>query len=501
MRPSCFCLFHSCLPGRRTSRSRANRDREEFPTEESSCSILNQVVVDTSAYVCHAEAVGTELLDVTDDASCSVLTFEEKLTAPQHWQLDLDPLPSEVPLSTESMLADLPEPTAPIEVSDLELQALSIALEAPPIDDDIWGDLDLSAIATAPSTAAVEHDHPPNPVSDSDDDKIIGLCIVFDPTSEMLRETLPADPTKTKLRSLQQIEPVDVRLLGRHLVDSSEISTEDLLDYSNSDLFDSAADWIPKFETWNGQLFEGDDVAVVSAGPENDDEEIEIVFYYPDDDDDYDDYDDDDDNESETDIPKESNYDDKPEPSVSEHGSLDEESYYSIVEGGAKEEIEILFLDESDDVSETESTQFEDCLSIFTPSVSFEEYTANLSRMLDDKEEKISQASPAYEWFLPDHIGLKPRKRHTPHDLLRKSLSDAKSLSDTKSGSTPTVTLATESIASNSFENYHEEESVVSDGSRASDAVQDLVEFCRAIELPVDPIREGYTIPMISVGT
>jgi hypothetical protein len=201
-------------------------------------------------------------------------------------------------------------------------------------------------------------------------------------------------------------------------------------------------------------------------------EEIEIVFYRED----------------------EEEEEEKSEDSESSSSSSSSGSVY--VDDDGSEEIEIVFFacrdeeqgDGGDSIScnssnDESSSKYTDCRSNFTPLPNEwflpqepdEDILADRDIFVDEDIDMLSNFTPPYEWFHPDHVDVEPRKEKATHNLLKLLVS-----------SSPATPVTTASSQSNTFDCNEPLDTsddwldFMSVGSGASEVVQNLLELCRA---------------------
>jgi hypothetical protein len=302
---------------------------------------------------------------------------------------------------------------------------------------------------------------------------VLGLVIMFDETSELLREgSEPECLKRSKLKKLQEMESYEDSLLGKPPEDLSQVSSECFEDMLGFHL-DSIAmpDWQSELESeWDHNESLGVSPASTLPTPTSGNEEIEIVFYYEDDDDD--------DDEEEV-----------------ESASQFSESVF--IDDEASDECEIVFFacreeetdgeDSSCNDDEVES-KYTDCRSTFTPLPNNWFLPQNESF---EEEDSIDDAPPPpYKWYLPDHFDVEPRKQATPQKLLK---CITFSRSPTHDFTIPTDASTDSSDASQVVQNLVElcgglqpstdsSDGTMSVGSGASQVVQNLVELCGGLQ-------------------
>jgi hypothetical protein len=279
---------------------------------------------------------------------------------------------------------------------------------------------------------------------------ILGLVIMFDETSELLREgSEPECIKKSKLRKLQEREVYEDSLLGKpedvSLV-SSECS-EDILGFH----LDSIAmpDWQSELESeWDHNESLGVSPASTLPTTTSGNEEIEIVFYYEDEEED-------------------------------ESASQFSESVF--IDDEESDECEIIYFacrgeetdgeDSSSNDDEVES-KYTDCRSTFTPLPN--QWFLPQAESPED-EDSIDDAPP-YKWYLPDHVDVEPRKQATPGKLLECITSEPRATREALSCShTHDFTVPTDDSTDSS-------DDALSVGSGASQVVQNLVELCGGLQ-------------------
>jgi hypothetical protein len=275
------------------------------------------------------------------------------------------------------------------------------------------------------------------PPKHGDDSILIGMVIIFDPTSELLDSSAEPQCTKrTKLKKLQETEVYEDSLLGKDLDEPSEVSSiEDMLGF-HLDCFPA-----PSALELNTRADERGEKPYCSILPRKTlSDEIEIVFS------------------------KDEDEDSEPSGSVYK----DEEEDIEIVFYSCQDE-EPHGEEESNNGSSSDesSSKYTDCRSNITP-LPTEWFLPASEKCLD--QDTCSEATPGYEWFHPDHLDVETRKTHTA-DIFQGVL---------KAGGSPS-TEDTLSFDIDERTDTSGDSSVdcMSVGSGASQVVQSLVEICR----------------------
>ncbi len=305
-----------------------------------------------------------------------------------------------------------------------------------------------------------------------DDSILIGMIVCFDPTAELLNMgNEPQCVGKTSLGKLQKNDDHQGHLLGDW---KEEESAEELPSFS--DLLGFHLDCFGPPSNINSSMEEEEQDH--SFPRFHDEEEINFVFQHQSD----------------------------------EHEAAMDYRDSSPIETEGDEEIEIVFFpinhvytpDDDDEVSLPSSFKESSCLdgqtnesegSALPVEWMLPESEGNLCNKLENCGSILDP--PEYEWFHPDHLDVKATNPHAPIAKFSSWPVKIHRFSVTPSTVGETLSFDVRSSSCDSSEGSE----VLSDGSRPSEAVQSLLDFCHlsddsSIGYPQAPQTYGLPAPL-----